>query len=187
MDLTTMDIIYFSFIGLVIVGGIAAILVLCPKENKLRQELDGCYRLYLKGGKLILSSQKPSLFEERFEKPVYIEKGPFDMDIFIDNAVGADGKSYRAGAILQLYLPESGAETAANYLYSILSDFNQDAISENLSEILTKVLAEQMKTYSADKNPERFAEEFRSKAIEKLSVFGYDLYTRPSLKIAENN
>lgn len=183
---TWMDIVYFAFLGLVIIGGITAIVILCPKENKLRAEKNNCYRLFNRQGRLILSDSQPSLFENRFGKPVYIEKGPFQIETFFDSIDGADGKNYRSGAIIQLYLPENGAETAANYLYSVLPDFNQTNICEALRQQIEPVFRKHMESYKSDADMEKFTEAYRTAVIEKLSVFGYDLYTRPNISIAEN-
>lgn len=187
MELSWIDIVYFVFIGLVIIGGIAAIIILCPKENKLREEKKDCYRFIQKDGRLMQSTLKPSLFEKRNGSVIYIEKGPFEIEAFFDNIKGKDEKSYRAGAILQLYLPESGAETAAEYLYSVLNEFSQDTISAMLRVELEAVLASVMKNYSSDTDMNSFTKEFRETAVEKLGRFGYDLYCPPTLKIAENN
>lgn len=186
MEMTWMDIVYFVFIAAVLIGGITAIVILCPKENKLRQEKDNCYRCFQKGGKLVLSNSLPSLFEKWFGKPLYIEKGPFDIELFFDSVKGADDKSYRTGAILQLYLPESGAQTAAEYLYSVLSDFNQDAICEMLKAELEPILKNLVTKYKEGADIKALTEELRLAAINKLSVFGYDLYCPPTLKIALN-
>ncbi len=184
--MTWMDILYFAFIGAVFIGGITAIIILCPKENKLRQEKNNCYRCFQRDGKLVLSNSLPSLFEKWFGKPLYIEKGPFDIELFFDSLNGSDEKNYRVGAILQLYLPESGAQTAAEYLYSVLSDFNQEAICEMLRAELEPILKSLMEKYKEGTDMKAFTEEFRLKAIEKLGVFGYDLYCPPTLKIALN-
>lgn len=184
--MTYIDIIYYCFIALVIIGGVAAIIIFCPKENKLREEKKNCYRFIQSGGKLIKTDSKPSLFEKWSGKPIYIEKGPFDLEAFFDDIKGADGKSYRSGAIFQIYLPETGAEQAAEYLYSVLSDFSQDSIASALKIEIEAVVGAAMKKYSADTDIKKFTEELRLVVSEKLGVFGYDLYTQPTVKISEN-
>lgn len=185
--MTYIDILYYCFIGLVVIGGVAAIIILCPKENKLRDDKKDCYRFIQQGGKLIKSSSKPSLFENIGGKPIYIEKGPFEIEAFFDDIKGADGKSYRSGAIFQVYLPESGSAQAAEYLYSVLSDFNQDAINAMLRIEIEAVVGAAMKKYSADADMKAFTEEIRTAVINKLGVFGYDLYTQPTVKISLND
>ncbi len=184
--MNTLDIIYFAFISVVIAGGVVAILILCPKEGKLREEKSNCYRFFNKNDKLILSNAKPSLFEKWTGKPVYIEKGPFEIECFFDEIQGKDGKSYRSDVIMQLYLPESGAETAANYLYTVLNDFSQEKTCEMLSGELEKVTAEAMKGYEETADMRLFTEKLRVAICTKLGTFGYDLYCPPSVKIVKN-
>lgn len=179
-----MDFLYVAFIILVVIGGAIAIAILTPKENKLREEKKDCYRCFIKDGRLILTGSKPSLFENFTGKPLYIEKGPFEIEIFLDNLTGKDGKSYRAGAIMQLYLPESSAENAAEYLYVILKEFSQEAIHEALKTELTGVLASAAGGYDGETDMKVFTADFREAVIKKLGIFGYDLYCPPTLKIA---
>lgn len=181
MDLTTLDIIYFVFIGLVIIGGIIAIIILCPKENKLKEEKINCYRYVLRDGRLVRGG-KASLFEKWGKKPIYIEKGPFEINSFIDNGKGADGNTYNAVALAILYLPETTAQESAEYLYSIMEDIQQETVCKLLEEEFTSVLAELLRNYKGE-NPEALKESFRESIISKLQRYGYDLYCPPTLKI----
>ncbi len=185
--MTHIDIIYYCFIGLVIIGGIVAIIILCPKENRLREDKKDCYRFIQSRGKLIKSDSKPSLFENIAGKPIYIEKGPFEIETFFDDVKGADENSYRLGAIFQLYLPERGSEQAAEYLYSVLSDFNQDSVNATLKLEIDTIISAAMKKYSQDADIDSFTEDIRTAVINKLGVFGYDLYTKPTIKISLND
>ncbi len=180
-DFTTLDIIYFAFIGLVILGGIIAIIILCPKENKLKQEKSNCYRFTVRDGRLIQSG-KASLFENWGKKPVYIEKGPFEINAFIDGGKGADGVTYNAVAVMLLYLPETSAQASADYLYSIMEDITQENINKLLTEELNTVLSNLLREYKGE-NPDTLKEGFRSDVISKLQRYGYDLYCPPALKI----
>ncbi len=184
--MNTLDIIYLAFISMVIAGGITAILILCPKEGKLRQEKSNCYRFAVKNDRLMLSLAKPSLYEKWTDKPVYIDKGPFEVESFFEKVEGKDKKSYRSDVIIQLYLPENGAETAANYFYTILSEFSQEKINEALSAELDKVVAEAMKGYEETTDMRVFAEQLRVALSAQMGKFGYELYCPPSVKIAEN-
>lgn len=184
MSQSTMDILYVSFIILVVIGGAIAIAILTPKENRLREEKKDCYRCFIKDGRLILTGSKPSLFENLTGKPLYIAKGPFEIEIFLDGLTGKDGKSYRAGAVMQLYLPESSAESAAEYLYGVLNEFSQETIHEALKTELTGVLTSAVSGYDSETDMKVFTADFRETVINKLSVFGYDLYCPPTLKIA---
>ena len=181
-----LDIIYFAFISVVIAGGVVAILILCPKESKLREEKSNCYRFFSKDDRLVMSNAKPSLFEKWTGKPIYIEKGPFEIETFFESIEGKDGKSYRCDAIMQLYLPESGAQTAAEYLYTVLKEFNQESISEMLRSELEKVTAEAIKGYDETGDMRLFTEKLRVAVCTRLAVFGYDLYCPPSVKIVKN-
>lgn len=181
MGLTTLDIIYFAFIGLVIIGGVIAIIILCPKENKLKEEKSNCYRYVLRDGRLVRGG-KASLFENWGKKPVYIEKGPFEINAFIDNGKGADGNTYNAAAVALLYLPETTAQESAEYLYSIMEDIKQETICELLTEELNTALAELIRDYKGE-NPDSLKEGFRESIISKLRRYGYDLYCPPTLKI----
>lgn len=186
MEPSTMDILYFGFLALVIIGGVIAMLVLCPKENKLRNEKKNCYRFIEKNGVLIHTNSKPSLFEKKKTNIIYIEKGPFEVDAFFDDVKGKDGKSYRAGAVLQLYLPERNAETAAQYLYSILSSFNQDTIISVIRAELESILAAKIKEFGSDTEQKSFETGFKDAVEKKLVLFGYELYCPLTLKISEN-
>ena len=183
MDLTTLDIMYYSFIGLVLIGGIAAIIILCPKENKLRQEKENCYRFIFRDGKLTQTG-KASLFENWGKKPVYIEKGPFEINCFIDGAEAETGKKYNAGVMTLLYLPENAAQSSADYLYSIMEDINQDAINTLLTEEINTTLTEFLKKYDGNLT-DKLKETFRDSIISRLQRYGYDLYCPPTLKITE--
>lgn len=181
MDFTALDIIYFTFIILVIIGGIAAIIILCPKENKLKDEKKNCYRYVIRDGRLVRSG-KASLFENWGKKPVYIEKGPFEINSFIDNGKGADGVVYNAVAVALLYLPETTAQDSADYLYSIMEDIQQENICSLLTEEVDTVLSELLRNYKGE-NPDTLKDDFREKIVSKLRRYGYDLYCPPTLKI----
>lgn len=185
--LNIMDIAYYCFIALVIIAGITAIIILCPKENRLRQEKKDCYRFKERDGRLFLTKSKPGLFEKRFGKPIYIEKGPFELEIFADSVIGADEKSYRMAAIFQVYLPESGAEQAGEYFYSVLSSFSQQDISEALKNELETAVLQEAEKYSENSDNAVFVNAVREAALKKLGVFGYDLYSNPTVKITPNN
>ncbi len=181
MDFTTLDIIYFAFIVLVIIGGIIAIIILCPKENRLKEEKKNCYRFILRDGRLILSG-KASLFENIGKKPIYIEKGPFEISSFIDSGKAADGTVYNAVSVALLYLPETAAQDSADYLYSIMEDIKQENICNLLTEELNSVLESLLRDYKGE-NPDTLKESFRENIISKLQRYGYDLYCPPTLKI----
>ncbi len=181
MELTPLDIIYFVFIGLVLIGGIVAIIILCPKENKLKQEKANCYRYVLRDGRLVKTGAA-SLFEKWGRKPVYIEKGPFEIDAFIDSGKGADGEIYNAVTVAVLYLPETTAQESAEYLYSIMEDIQQETICKLLTEELDSALSELMRDYRGE-NPDTLKESFRENIVSKLRRYGYDLYCQPTLKI----
>ena len=185
MELTPLDIIYFTFIGLVLIGGIIAIIILCPKENKLKEEKAGCYRYIVRDGRLIRSG-KASIFENWGRKPVYIEKGPFEINAYIDSGKGADGVSYNAVALAILYLPETSAQESAEYLYSIMEDIQQETVCKLLEEEFTAVLEELLRNYKGE-NPDTLKESFRENIISRLQRYGYDLYCPPTLKITAVN
>ena len=84
----TIDILYVSFIALVIIGGIAAIMILAPKENIKRQDTGNSYRFLKKNGEIKLAGGKTSLFEGG--KYFYVRKGPYEADGFADGIKGAD-------------------------------------------------------------------------------------------------
>lgn len=177
----TIDILYVSFIALVIIGGIATIMILAPKENSKRQDTGNSYRFLKKNGEIKLAGGKTSLFEGG--KYFYVRKGPYEADGFADGIKGADGKYYKGAALAMVYVPDSLAMTAAQYFCGMNDEGTNEIISETMSVALSDKLAE----YTADTDEAAFKEAFRKHAEAKLMKLGIMIFAINSLKIAEDS
>ena len=177
-----LDAIYAIFIALVIVGGIICIMIFVPKEREKRAKTENCYRYYKRGGDMIRSTDKASLYE-RTKSYFYIEKGPFEVDGVADGIKGTDGKYYKAVAILSVYIPDSLADTAANIFCTMEQEGIVEAISETISEALVKKLSD----YSEEADEAAFKEDFRKYTEEKLVTLGYMVDAFVGLKVSEDS
>ncbi len=180
MSWDTIDILYISFIALVIIGGIAAIMILAPKENNRRQANENSYRFLKKNGEIKLAGGKTSLFEGG--KYFYVRKGPYEADGFADGIKGADGKYYKGAALAMVYVPDSLAVTTANYFCGM----NDEGTDEIISETMSAALSEKLSEYTADTDEAAFKETFRKHAEAKLMKLGIMIFAVNSLKIAED-
>lgn len=176
-----LDIAYIAFIAIVIIAGVICIMIFVPKERKKREDTENCYRYYLKGGEMIRSHDKASLYE-KVSSYFYIEKGPFEVDGVADAVKGADGKYYKAIALMAVYIPESLADTAAN----IFCKMEQDTIVEALSETLSEALSVKLGEYSGDMDINEFKESYREYTEKKLTALGYMVEAFSGLKVSED-
>ena len=176
-----LDIAYIAFIVIVIITGIICIMIFVPKEREKRKNTENCYHYVLKGGMMTRSSEKASLYE-KVSAHFYIERGPFEVDGVADGIKGKDGKSYKAIAIMSLYIPESLADTAAN----IFCKMDQDTIIEALSETMSEALAVKLAEYSEDRDFEEFKKDYREYTEKKLMTLGYLAEAFSELRISED-
>lgn len=176
-----LDIAYFAFIAIVIVTGIICIMIFVPKEREKRKNTENCYRYYLKGGEMVRSREKASLYE-KVSSYFYIDKGPFEVDGVADGIKGADGKYYKAIALMSVYIPESLADTAAN----IFCKMEQDTIAETLSETMSEALALKLSEYSEGTDMNAFKESYREYTEKKLIALGYMAEALSGLRITED-
>ena len=176
-----LDIAYIAFIAIVIITGIICIMIFVPKEREKRKNTENCYHYVLKGGMMTRSSEKASLYE-KVSAHFYIERGPFEVDGVADGIKGKDGKSYKAIAIMSLYIPESLADTAAN----IFCKMEQDTIVEALSETLSEALSVKLGEYSGDMDINEFKESYREYTEKKLTALGYMVEAFSGLKVSED-
>ena len=176
-----LDIAYIAFIVIVIITGIICIMIFVPKEREKRKKTENCYHYVLKGGMMTRSSEKASLYE-KVSAHFYIERGPFEVDGVADGIKGKDGKSYKAIAIMSLYIPESLADTAAN----IFCKMDQDTIIEALSETMSEALAVKLAEYSEDRDFEEFKKDYREYTEKKLMTLGYLAEAFSGLRISED-
>ena len=181
MSWDTIDILYVSFIALVIIGGIVAIMILAPKENNRRQANENSYRFIKKNGEIKLAGGKTSLFEGG--KYFYIRKGPYEADGFADGIKGADGKYYKGAALAMVYVPDSLAQTSAEYFCGMSDEGTEEIINETMSAALSEKLSE----YTAGTDEAAFKEDFRKHAEAKLMKLGIMIFAVNSLKIAEDS
>lgn len=176
----TIDILYVSFIALVIIGGIAAIMILAPKENSKRQANENSFRFLKKNGEIKLAGGKTSLFEGG--KYFYVRKGPYEADGFADGIKGADGKYYKGAVLAMVYVPESLAMTAAQYFCGM----NDEGTNEIISETMSVALSDKLSEYTAGTDEAAFKEAFRKYAESKLMKLGIMIFAVNSVKIAED-
>lgn len=177
-----LDIAYVVFVAIVIITGIICIMIFVPKEKQKRKDTENCYRYFLKGGEMIRSHDKASLYE-KVSSYFYIEKGPFEVDGVADGIKGKDGKYYKAIALMAVYIPESLADKAAN----IFCKMEQEAIVEALSETMSEALALKLSEYSGDMETEAFKQSYREYTEKKLVALGYMVEAFSGLRITEDS
>lgn len=172
------DIIYMIALVLIIGGGIVCLLIFLPKENKLRNERENCYRYALVGDTPKRISGKANL-GERESKYFYIDKGPLEIDCYCDKVESSDGKTYNSVVLVSVYLPESSADDAAK----VFMGLNTEGITAFISEALSLTLKELISEYDGNENENDFTKRFREAAENKLADMGYSIYQVYGLKI----
>lgn len=172
------DIIYIVAMVLIIGGGIACLAIFLPKENKLRNERENCYRYALIGDTPKRISGKANL-GERESKYFYIDKGPLEVDCYCDKVESSNGKTYNSVVLVSVYLPESSADEAAQAFMGM----NTEGITAFISEALSITLKELISEYDGNMSEADFTEKFRESAEKKLADMGYSIYQVHGLKI----
>ncbi|MBQ3843343.1 MAG: hypothetical protein II820_11730 [Ruminiclostridium sp.] len=185
MELQTIDYIFWGFITLVVLGGVGCLIVFLPKEHELEEQTADCYRIVYRDGVYAISPHKASYGENVYSlrsKFFYIKKVPFHAEAFCDEAVGKDGKKYRAVATLTVYFPEDKLQVFAPTFHGS----SHEAVEETVGETVSAGLTEAMEDYEETVDKELFTEFIKHKISEKLEIFGLILISMPDLKITEN-
>ncbi len=176
----TIDVLYWSFILLVLFGGAFCIVVFGSKERNKRDALGNSYRFRKYRGEIIRASGKASLFEPRGSY-YYLEKMPFSADASADSVKGKDGKLYRAVALIQLHFPENTAHTAAESFFGLDTEQIADMLAEPLEETIKGVIAE----YDGTQDKKTLSELFRDRANKALLMFGTEVLSVSDFRIME--
>lgn len=182
MELEAIDIIFWSVILLIAVGGVICLMIFLPREHKYDDERRNCYRIEYRDGNYTISRKKAVYGENTFgirSKFFYITRIPFQADAFCDEATGKDGKKYRATATVTVFFPEDKLQKFAVNFHNV----GQDAIAETVEEALTSSLTETMAEYDGGDDSKAFEELFKKNASEKLDLFGLIVMNINSLNI----
>lgn len=162
------DILFIATIAVIILGGLVALHFLLPKEKKFDDSHAYLYRIEYRDGSYSISHKKPAFGENVYSirsKFFYLPRAPFDVEAFCDEAVGKDGKTYRAAADVSVFFPEDKLEVFAP-IFQNMDDAGRD---DTIAEALSSALEEAVKQYEGT---EPFDEFFRKSADEKSELFG---------------
>ncbi len=174
----TIDVLYWSFILLVLFGGAFCIVIFGSKERNKRDRLENSYRFRKYRGEIVRAAGKPSLFEARGTY-YYLEKLPFSADASADGVKAADGKVYRAVAMMQLHFPENTVHTAAQSFFGL----DTEQISDMLAEPLEAVIKGVIEAYDGEMDKKTLSELFRDKANKALLQFGAEVLAVTDFRI----
>lgn len=179
------DIIFWGFVALVVVGGIFCLLIFLPKEHDYEDKRSNCYRIEYRDGIYKVSNKKPSYGENRYSlrsKFFYIKKAPFEVDACCDDAKAPDGKNYRAITVVKVCFPEDRLQTFAPTFHGVA----HESIVETAEEALASAMKDALGKYDAAAGEEAFKEVFKECAKEKLDIFGLYIMSVGNIKINEN-
>lgn len=165
----TIDLIYGIFVALVVIAGIACIVIFLPKEHKMWDDTEDCYRIKQKDREFRITDGKANYFESR-KNYIYLKKLPFTVECFADGAKAPDGKTYKAIASLIVHFPPDRISISA----PTFGGANHEAVVETLSEALSTAMTETIeKGDIADTAV--FKESFSKSANEKMKLFGVQI------------
>lgn len=176
----TIDVLYWSFILLVLFGGAFCIVVFGSKERNKRDKLENSYRFRKYRGEVVRATGKPSLFEPRGAY-YYLEKLPFSADASADGVKAADGKSYRAVVMMQLHFPENTAHTAAESFFGLDTEQISDMLAEPLENVIKAIIEE----YDGKQDKKTLSDLFRDKANKAVIQFGAEVLAVTDFRIME--
>lgn len=181
----SIDLLFWGFIALVVVGGIVCLLVFLPKEHDYEDNKNDCYRIQYRDGNYTVSKKKPSYGENRYSlrsKFFYIKKIPFEIDAFCDEGEAPDGKSYRAVTSVKMCFPEDRLQTFAPTFHGV----SHESITETIEEALAAAMKDAIAKYDAAAGEEAFREVFKECAQKKLDIFGLYIMAVGNIRINEN-
>lgn len=185
MEIDTIDLIFWGFITLVVLGGLACLVVFLPKEHDYEDKYANCYRIMYRDGNYSVTRKKPTYGENTFSlrgKFFYIYKAPFELTAVCDGTEAPDGKSYRAVGIVTVCFPENKLQVFAPTFHGVA----QDSVAETLEEALGSAMKDALEHYDSSAGDETFAELFKNTAKEKLDIFGAYVMKVNNVRITEN-
>ncbi len=177
----TLDIIYIVTIAVIVLAGLAALHFLLPKEKKFDDKHAYLYRIEYRDGSYKISHKKPSFGENIYSvrsKFFYLPRAPFDVEVFCDEAVGKDGKNYRAAAVVTVFFPEDKLDVFA----PIFQNMDEDGRNDTVAEAFSTALEEAVKNYEGT---EPFDTYFRGIADKKADLFGVRIKSVQDLNVTK--
>lgn len=173
----TIDVLYGVFITLVIIIGIVCIVIFVPKEHKMWEDTEDCYRIRQSDREFKITEGKANFFESR-KSYIYLKKLPFTAECFADDAKAPDGVSYKAIATVTLYFPPEKISISA----PTFGGANHEAVIETLSEALSAAMTETIEKGDVA-DTETFKTSFAAAANEKMKLFGVDVKAINDLRL----
>lgn len=173
------DLLFIITIVVIIIGGMVALHFLLPKEKNFDDEHAHSYRIMYRDGSYSVTHKKASFGENIISlrsKYFYIPKAPFTVEAFCDEAVGKDGKTYRASAEVSVYFPEEKLQIFAPTFHGV----NEEGIQETIAEGASAALEEAVKQYEGD---QPFDEFFKKTAEKSMEMFGIIIMSVKSLNV----
>jgi hypothetical protein len=185
METNVIDIVFWVFITVIVLGGLACLIVFLPKEHNYEDSKNDCFRIEYRDGIYKISNKKPSYGENKYSlrsKYFYIKKAPFEADACCDDGKAPDGKSYRAVTSLRLCFPEDKLQTFAPTFHGV----PHESIIETVEEALASAMKDAIAKYDPSADGETFKETVRECAKEKLDIFGVYIMSVGNIRISEN-
>ena len=186
MESNVIDIIFWGFITLVVLGGLACLVVFLPKEHTYEDERENCYRIMYRDGVYSVSRKKPVYGENRFSlrsKFFYITKVPFQITAACDEAKAPDGKIYRGASVLTVCFPEERLQIFSPTFQGV----TQDIIVEMLEEAVSAAAEEFLGQYEPSSDEEALKTRFKEIAQKKLDIFGVYVMSVTPPRVTENS
>ncbi len=185
MEIDSVDLLFWGFITLVVLGGLACLVIFLPREHAYEEKNENCYRILYRDGNYSVSHKSPRYGENTMSlrgKYFYITKVPFQLNAICDGREAGDGRTYRAAASVTVCFPEDKLQVFAPTFHGV----SQDAISETLEEALGAAMEEAVGQYDAAAGEEAFSGQFKSVAKEKLDIFGAYVMSVGNIHVTEN-
>ncbi|MCR4780386.1 MAG: hypothetical protein K5876_04740 [Ruminiclostridium sp.] len=174
-----LDIIYIVTIVVILLGGLAALHFLLPKEKNFDDKHAYLYRIEYRDGSYKISHKKASFGENIYSirsKFFYLPRAPFDAEAFCDEATGKDGKIYRAAAVVTVLFPEEQLDVFA----PIFQNMSREGMLETVSEAMSTALEDAVTQYEGSEPFDAF---FRGIADKKAELFGLRIRSVQDLSV----
>lgn len=128
-----------------------------------------------------------------FKRPVqgddyfYLRSVPFDIEVIIDGVAAANGRRYRARAVVSVYLPHDKIQQVVEKYYTTLylKGYCDSAIDADLTAVLEGVLEGVMSEYDGEKSVESMKKDFIPRAMEVTLLYGHLVSGVSALSFAE--